>query len=84
MSKVRRRDLTSSFAALAAKCEERRNLNCDFGDEQGQDKDRILPRFGLEFHHTDLSHLTTPQDVYRNEFDNRIVISLLPYILRTN
>jgi len=44
MSKVRRRDLTSSFAALAAKCEERRNLNCDFGDDQGQDKDRILPR----------------------------------------
>ena len=51
MSKVRRRDLTSSFTALAAKCEERRNLNCDFGDEQGQDKDRILPRFVLTFHH---------------------------------
>jgi len=45
MAKVRRRDLTSSFAALAAKCEEQRNLNCEFGDErEQQDKDRILPR----------------------------------------
>ena len=48
MAKVRRRDLTSSFAALAAKCEEQRNLNCEFGDErEQQDKDRILPRFLL-------------------------------------
>ena len=74
MSKVRRRDLTSSFAALAAKCEEQRNLNCDFGDEQGQDKDRILPRFGTD--------ITPSQDVKQYENRTRIVIPLLDYILR--
>ena len=49
MSKVRRRDLTSSFVALAAKREEERNLNCDFDDDRERDKDRILPRSGIGF-----------------------------------
>ena len=49
MSKIRRRDLTSSFVALAAKREEERNLSCDFDDDRERDKDRILPRFGIEY-----------------------------------
>ena len=62
MSKIRRRDLTSSFVALAAKREEERNLSCDFDDDRERDKDRILPRFAIGFQ---LSNLYPPFSSFR-------------------
>ena len=70
MSKIRRRDLTSSFVALAAKREEERNLSCDFDDDRECDKDRILPRFAIGFQ---LSNLYPP-------FSSFQILSLLKFL----